>query len=106
MAGQGLNLGLLDSEILANTVCKALNDGRDFALQDVLFEYEKYAKLNNYTMQGGLEVIKTAYSLNSKPVSFLRNLGVDIVQNTPLNGLFQEAASGKFYKDGRNYWRS
>jgi 2-octaprenylphenol hydroxylase len=50
MAGQGLNLGLLDSSILANVVCKALNEGREFSDQDTLFEYEWKAKANNYSM--------------------------------------------------------
>jgi len=31
MAGQGLNLGLLDSNILANEICKSLTEGQNFS---------------------------------------------------------------------------
>ena len=106
MAGQGLNLGLLDANILANTICKAINEGRDFSKEDILFEYEKKAKLNNYSMQGGLEVIKTAYSLNSEAFGWVRNLGVEVVQNTPLRKAFQTVASGELYDESRTYWKN
>ena len=106
MAGQGLNLGLLDSSILANVLCKAIHDGKDYSLEDVLIEYEKRAKMNNYSMQAGLEAIKTAYSLNNPLVTFGRNLGVDFVRKTPLKSIFQEFANGTVYSDNNLYWKS
>lgn len=106
MAGQGLNLGLLDSSILANVICKSLNEGRTFTSEDTLYEYEWKAKANNYSMQAGLETIKTMYSLYSLPVNWARNFGVEMIQNTPLKGIFQKVASGEIYQDNEVYWKN
>lgn len=106
MAGQGLNLGLLDAEILANTICGSIRDGKQFETEDNMFRYEKKAKFNNYSMQTGVEALKVAYSLNTPIFSTLRNIGVEIIQNSPLRGVAQEVASGQQYRDTENVWKS
>lgn len=106
MAGQGLNLGLLDSSILANVICRGLNSGNNFWTEDVLSEYERKAKLSNYSMQSGLEAIKVLYSLDSAPVNLARNFGLELIQNTPLKSVFQKFASGEFYRDSQFDWKS
>lgn len=105
MAGQGLNLGLADSKILANEIIEQLRSGKDFGREQGLLKYELKAKANNYVMQAGLEVVKQSYGVNQPFLSRLRNLGVEIVQNSPLRPLAEDVASGKYFEDERALWK-
>jgi hypothetical protein len=71
LGGQGLNMGLSDSALLANLIIKHKRVGHDFGKDTYLEEYElgldyiKHleSKKNNYVMTGGMEFVKWAYSL-------------------------------------------
>ena len=106
MAGQGLNLGLLDANILANVVCKALEDGADIGSEARLSEYEILSKKNNYSMQTGLELIKMSYGLRATPLSALRNLGIDIINSTPLKNVFMDFADGAMLEESRRIYKN
>lgn len=106
MAGQGLNLGLLDANILANVVCKTIESGGYIGEEANLFEYEFKAKQSNYLMQTSLEAIKMAYGFQSGPLATLRNIGVDIVNNTPLKTAFTAFADGDFYEEKRRLYNN
>lgn len=105
MAGQGLNMGLLDSEILANNICSSLSKGKRFELEENLFSYERKAKINNYSMQAGVEAIKMSYAIDSPLFSKLRNIGVSVIQNTPLRNLTQDVAAGSFFSSQERLWK-
>lgn len=104
MAGQGLNLGLLDANILANVVCKAVADGATVGNEDYLMEYEALAKKNNYLMQTNLEFVKMSYGLRARPFSVLRNLGIDIINRTPVKDVFMSFADGDWYEETRRLY--
>jgi 2-octaprenylphenol hydroxylase len=105
MAGQGLNLGLLDANILANVVCKSLEEGARVGEVSRLFEYELLSKKNNYLMQAGMEALKLSYGFKAEPLSFARNLAVDLINNTPLKKLAMDFAGGEFYEETRRIYK-
>lgn len=104
MAGQGLNLGLLDANILANVICKTIESGGAISSETNLFEYEFLAKKNNYLMQSGIEVLKMAYGFQSAPLANLRNLGIDLINATPLKKVVISFADGEFYEETRRLY--
>lgn len=104
MAGQGLNLGLLDANILANVVIKSLQQGAFLGDWTKLMEYEALAKRNNYLMQSNIEFLKLAYGLRTTPFSALRNLGVEIINQTPLKRAFMSMADGDWYEENRRLY--
>lgn len=104
MAGQGLNLGLLDSNILANILCKSINEGAELGCASRLFEYEFHAKKNNYIMQSNMEALKLAYGFQAEPLAAVRNFGMDIINRTPLKKVFMHGASGKMFEETRRLY--
>jgi 2-polyprenyl-6-methoxyphenol hydroxylase-like FAD-dependent oxidoreductase len=104
MAGQGLNLGLLDANILANVVCRALADGSSIGNEVYLMEYEALAKKNNYLMQTNLEFLKMAFGLRARSFSALRNLSIDLINKTPAKDLFMSFADGDWNEETRRLY--
>lgn len=104
MAGQGLNLGLLDANILANVVCKTMQEGSFIGDWSKLMEYESLAKRNNYLMQSNIEFLKLAYGFRSNPLSLLRNFGVDLINSSPLKRGFMSVADGDWYEETRRLY--
>ena len=104
MAGQGLNLGLLDANILANVVSKRLEEGAFIGDWDKLMEYEALAKRNNYLMQANMEVLKLAYGFRATPLSALRNLGVEAINRLPVKGAIMSFADGEWYEETRRLY--
>ena len=104
MAGQGLNLGILDANILANEVSSILNDGADIGQEERLSRYEFESKKANYTMQGFLEVLKTTYGLQAKPLVALRELGTTILDRTPMKDMFTKYAEGSVMREDRRLY--
>ena len=95
MAGQGLNLGLLDSNILASVICSSLSKGENFSqYNNTLQKYEGKSKMNNYGMQTGLELIGEIYQSKFGPMKYLRNFGTNIVNALPVKNAFKTVADG------------
>ncbi len=95
MAGQGLNLGIMDSAFLADEVVKALNTGRRLndsrALQDFTFR----SQMNTRLMIATIESIKTVYRPSNSFVSAIRNFGMSLTNfSDSMRGLFILSASG------------
>lgn len=95
MAGQGLNLGIMDSAFLADEVVKALNTGRRLndlrALQDFTFR----SQLNTRLMIATMESLKIIYGPTNGLVSAIRNFGMSLSNySDTMRGLFILSASG------------
>ena len=105
MAGQGLNLGLLDANILANVVCKALEAGARLGEESRLSEFELLSKRSNYLMQAGMEALKLSYGFKAAPLAFARNLAVDLLNNSPLKRLAVHAAEGQLFEETRRLYK-
>ena len=78
LAGQGVNLGFKDVDILLHEVEKA---GSDWAERRVLKAYECRRRPDNLLMQGGMDFFYTTFSNNLLPVKLLRNAGLKLAEH-------------------------
>ncbi|HEV2237999.1 MAG TPA: UbiH/UbiF/VisC/COQ6 family ubiquinone biosynthesis hydroxylase, partial [Ktedonobacterales bacterium] len=76
LAGQGVNLGLLDAAALAEVITDALQRGRDVGDLGVLRRYERWRKGDNMTMIFALDGFKRLFSNDIAPLPMLRNAGL------------------------------
>ncbi len=77
LAGQGVNLGLLDAASLAQVIETALNKGRDFSAMTQLRRYERWRKADVEMMIIAMEGFKRLFSNEVKPLAFARNWGLE-----------------------------
>jgi len=95
MAGQGLNLGIMDSAFLADEVVKALNSGRRLNDLRALEEFRFRSQLNTRLMIATIESLKTIYGPTNNIISTIRNIGMSLGNySDTMRGLFILSASG------------
>lgn len=80
LAGQGVNLGLLDAAALAEVLIDTYAQGEDIASIRCLGRYEKMRKNNNLRMMMLMDAFYQVFSNQHLPVKFIRNLGLGLVQ--------------------------
>jgi 2-octaprenylphenol hydroxylase len=78
LAGQGVNLGLLDAAALAETIGERLKKGRDIGRYSNLRKYERARKSDNLLMMASMDGFKRLFSNDNRLASVSRNLGLDI----------------------------
>lgn len=78
LAGQGVNLGLLDAAALAELVLDAAARGRDVGAHALLRRYERARKGDNLGMIAVTGGFKYLFGSSWPPVRGLRNLGLGI----------------------------
>lgn len=107
LAGQGLNLGLLDASYLANTIVKNLKSGNDIGSEDLLREYEANSMNLNTGMMYNLEFIKRSYETNNGNIGIIiRNAATTVINNIPpLKALFIDTANGKYFQPSDYKWK-
>lgn len=95
LAGQGVNLGLLDAAALAEVIAAAAQRGRDIGDMGVLRRYERWRKGDNLSMIFALDGFKRLFSNENAPLATLRNAGLRAVDRfTPLKHAFMRRAMG------------
>jgi 2-octaprenylphenol hydroxylase len=95
LAGQGVNLGLLDAAVLAEVILLAHTQGRDIGDFGVLRRYERWRKGDNLAMIAALDGFKRLFSNDAAPVRMLRSAGLSAVDRfTPLKHAFARRAMG------------
>ena len=80
LAGQGVNIGLLDAAALAEVIIEASNKGEDIADISVLKRYEKMRRNDNLRMMTVMDAFYRIFSNEIQPVKFLRNMGLGLVE--------------------------
>jgi len=83
LAGQGVNLGLLDAAALAEVIQDALDRGRDFATLPVLRRYERWRKGDNLLTMLAMDGFKRCFGAEFPPLRLLRNAGLRLVDAAP-----------------------
>ncbi len=83
LAGQGVNLGMLDAICLAEIVTQAHKKSRDFASFATLRQYERWRKSDNLVMLGVVEGLKALFASDKTIIKSLRNLGLNITNQAP-----------------------
>ena len=80
LAGQGVNIGLLDAAALAQTLIAAKRSGRDIGSARVLEDYESMRRNNNLVMMTTMDMFYRVFGNASAPLRLVRNLGLGIAE--------------------------
>ncbi len=80
LAGQGVNIGLLDAAALAQVLVAAQAEGKDFGALKVLKDYESMRRRDNLTMMTAMDLFYRVFSNASVPLKLLRNVGLSLAQ--------------------------
>lgn len=96
LAGQGVNLGLLDVAALAEVVMDARQARRDIGAYRTLRRYERWRRSDNEVMQYSMDGFKHLFGSTLAPVRLARNLGLSAVDRLPpLKALLAKRAMGR-----------
>lgn len=95
LAGQGVNLGLLDARALAEELQRGIAAGRSLADPIVLRRYQRRRKGNNLSMMWLMEGFKRLFAQQDLGVRWLRNVGMNAADKmTPLKNQLVRKAMG------------
>jgi 2-octaprenylphenol hydroxylase len=95
LAGQGVNLGLLDVAQLVNELKQAKEKSRDFGAMRVLERYERRRKWHNQAMIWSMELFKRGFASQNHFIQRIRNMGLQFVdRQKTLKQLFAKVAMG------------
>jgi len=94
LAGQGVNLGLLDAAALAQSLA-SLAPEQDLADQKNLKEFARYRKSEAVEMIAAMEAIKQTFSVQQSGFKLLRGFGMSLLNNIkPAKKLLVKQALG------------
>ena len=94
LAGQGVNLGLLDAAALAQSLTD-LSDDKDIADVKTLKAFARARKSDAVEMIGAMEAIKQTFSIEQSGFKLLRGIGMSLLDNIkPAKKLMVEQALG------------
>lgn len=95
LAGQGVNLGVLDAASLAQVILDADLQKKDFAAYPTLRKYERWRRGENSLMMHSMSGFKKLFSNEKPELSFVRNAGLKLVnQLGPIKHQFMRHAMG------------
>lgn len=84
LAGQGVNLGLMDAYVLANILTQAHLKKRDIGSQYLLKRYERKRRFNNQGMIYLMRAFKEGFITQQPTIQLIRNKGLDWVDKHAL----------------------
>jgi 2-octaprenylphenol hydroxylase len=79
LAGQGVNLGLLDAAALAEVLADAQARGKDAGSVPVLRRYERWRRGDNLLMMSAMDAFNLLFSNARPPLRWARNLGLSLM---------------------------
>lgn len=82
LAGQGVNLGLLDAASLAEVIVSARQRGKDPGSLAVLRRYERWRRGDNLLMMMSMDGINQVFGNTRSSLQRLRNLGLSLVNRS------------------------
>ncbi len=95
LAGQGVNIGLLDAAALAEVLIEAHKNGENIADLTVLKRYESLRRNENLKMMTVMDIFYRVFSNKVVPIKFLRNLGLGLAERVlPVKNKIMKAAMG------------
>ncbi|MFK8040951.1 UbiH/UbiF/VisC/COQ6 family ubiquinone biosynthesis hydroxylase [Congregibacter sp.] len=83
LAGQGINLGLADVQVLAEELDTALHRGLSPGRVDVLSRYQRRRKGDNLAMMAAMDGFKRLFEQEAPPLRWLRNTGMRAIAGLP-----------------------
>ncbi|KJH79586.1 2-octaprenyl-3-methyl-6-methoxy-1,4-benzoquinol hydroxylase [Pseudomonas sp. KSR10] len=95
LAGQGVNLGLLDAAVLAEVLLAATARGAQLGDPRVLGRFERRRMPHNLAMMAAMEGFERLFQADPLPLRWLRNTGLKAIQAMPeAKALFVRQALG------------
>lgn len=95
LAGQGVNLGLLDAVSLAQSILENRQQDKDIGLYDNLRQFERWRKTEAAQMVASMEVLKQLFHGDNPVQKTIRDLALLFADNvTPLKRQFIKQAMG------------
>ena len=95
LAGQGVNLGLLDAKALAEELQRGIEAGRSVADPKILLRYQRRRKGNNLSMMWLMEGFKRLFGQQDLSIRWLRNIGMNAADKmTPIKNQLIRKAMG------------
>tara|TARA_B110000091_G_C13662852_1_gene410368 strand:- start:302 stop:886 length:585 start_codon:yes stop_codon:yes gene_type:complete len=95
LAGQGVNLGLLDAKALAEELQRGVAAGRSVADPTILLRYQRRRKGNNLSMMWLMEGLKRIFAQQDLSIRWLRNIGMNAADKvTPIKNQMIRKAMG------------
>jgi 2-octaprenylphenol hydroxylase len=95
LAGQGVNLGLLDAAVLAEVLLAASVRGAQLGDPRVLARFERRRMPHNLAMMAAMEAFERLFQADPLPLRWLRNAGLRGIQALPeAKALFVRQALG------------
>lgn len=95
MAGQGVNLGLMDVAVLADVLERAREAGRDIGDARILRRYQRRRKVDNLAMMAATDALKRVFGVDDAPLSRVRDRGIALADAlTPLKQRMIHQATG------------
>lgn len=96
LAGQGVNLGLLDMGVLLDVLIEARERAEPIGGFGVLRRYERARKGHNLAVQMAMDAFKQLFSNQNPALHLLRNLGLGLADRIPpLRRQFERVALGQ-----------
>jgi len=84
LAGQGLNMGLEDARVLAQTIGEALSLGGDIGSYISLIPYHTARYAPNHAILSVTDKLHKLYSLTSPPAVWARSVGLEVLNELDL----------------------
>lgn len=84
LAGQGLNMGIMDVACLGEIIIEVSENARDIGLVNHLRRYERWRKGDNWMMIGAMAGFKQLFGMDSEIMIDIRSAGLNIVNNISL----------------------
>jgi 2-octaprenylphenol hydroxylase len=95
LAGQGVNLGLMDAAALAECLLDGARRGRDPGSMTALRRYERWRKGHNVLVQGAMDALKRLFGSNLAPIRLARDIGLRVTDRaTPVKNELARRAMG------------
>ena len=95
LAGQGVNLGILDAAVLAEELVKAKQAGVEISHRGILRRFERRRKGHNLLMMGAMEGFKRLFAAEDLHTRLVRNTGMKWFNSIPaLKNKINEHALG------------
>ena len=95
LAGQGVNLGLLDAKVLATEIERGIERGLSLSECSLLQRYQRQRKLHNLEAMAIMEGMKRLFGSREPAIRWLRNSGLSKINTlTPLKNWLARQAMG------------
>lgn len=82
LAGQGVNLGFLDAQVLAQEISRAQQRGISLDDFSILRRYQRQRLGHNLSMMSAMEGFKQLFANRSLSANWLRNFGMSQLDST------------------------